>query len=158
MLNFGLKRIIKKLMFANVVWVCVILFIEIFRLNTYNNLLEGNIHMPDFWVMYCIPTLILIGYDCFYERIVRLEVKEDALLITGLKFFFVHNLQIQQENITYKITSKKGLSSKHMRCLRIYDTGIEKYMIKEYDLNEELMNQTISFFRLQVKISANRTE
>jgi len=151
MLNFGLKRIIKKLIVANAIWVCVILLIEMLRLNTYNNLVEGNIRMPDFWVMYCIPTLILIGYDFFYERIVRLEVNKDALLITGLKFFFVHNLQIQKENMTYKITSKKGLSSKHMRCLRIYDTGIEKYIIKEYDLNEEQMNQTISFLSSHVK-------
>jgi len=151
MLNFGLKRIIKKLIVANAIWLCVILFIEIFRLNTYNNLLEGNIRLPDFWVMYCIPTLILIGYDFFYERIVRLEVKEDALLITGLKFFFMHSLQIQKENITYKIISQKGLSSKYMRCLKIYDMGVEKYIIKEYDLNEEQMNQTISFLRSHVK-------
>ena len=154
MLDFGLKRIFKKLIVANVIWIFIIMIIEVFRLNTYNNLLEGNICMPDFWMMYCIPTLILIGYDFFYERIIRLEVKDDVLLLTGLKFLFMHKIQIEKENITYKITFKKGLRSKQIRCLSIYDERVEKYNIKEYDLNAVEMDQAIAFFRKYLPVSA----
>ncbi|HSY61350.1 MAG TPA: hypothetical protein VK796_05710 [Cytophaga sp.] len=150
MLNFGLKRIVKKLFLANALWLLVFLIFEVFRLNSFSNLLDGTMRLPEFWAIYCIPTLVLIVYDFFYERIIRLEVKDGVLLVSGLKFFFIHTLKIEKEDITYKIKLKKGLLSKYMRYLIICDNGVEKYIIKEDDLNALEMDQTINFFRVHL--------
>ena len=158
MLNFGLKRIVKKLLAVNVLWVLIFFLFEMLRLNSFGDLLKGAIRMPDFWVIYCVPTLVLIAYDCFYERIIRLESKDGIILVTGLKFFFMHTLKIVKEDTTYKITLKKGIRSKHIRSLRIYDKSIEKYIIKEYDLNSVEMDQTIAFFKIHLPVNAKLHE
>lgn len=151
MLDFGLKRIIKKLLVANVFWLFVLFIIDIFKLNAFDNLVSGSVTMPKVWLLYLVPTAVLIAFDFFYERIIRLEVKDDLLLITGLKFLLVHTLHIKKEDVTYKITFKNGFRTKHIRYLRIFDKHVEKYIIKEGDdLNQEQMDQVETFFRTQL--------
>lgn len=90
----------------------------------------------------------------FFDRnIIRIEIVDSKLLLTGLQFFRIRTKEINKDDITYKITLEIGFRS---RCqyLRIYEKGIEKYSINDKDLNEEEFGQVISYFRVYLPPSA----
>jgi hypothetical protein len=162
MLDFGVKRIIEKLLIANVIWILACFIMDLIESNPFDkllyNLLNGHINIATHWKIYFLPTLVLLVYGFFYEHIVRLEIKDDTLLVTGLKFFSIHTIQIKKENITYRTTLRRRYKLSYVKDLRIYEKSIERYIIETSDLNEEEFDQVLSFLRVHFPVSAKLQE